>query len=63
MKIMGMPSYVNWLGWFIMNYAGMILLCVLCVIVILVGKLLGYSDPIILLLYLMDFSFATLMMW
>ncbi|XP_074649468.1 uncharacterized protein LOC141904723 isoform X2 [Tubulanus polymorphus] len=62
MKVMGMSSVVNFVSWFITNFLLMMALLLVIVLVMKVSSLLPYSNPLILILLFMDFSFSTLMM-
>ncbi len=63
MRVMGLRRGINWIAWFIMTFLGMLILCVVIVLFLKLGSLMRFSDPILLFLFLLSFSFAITMMW
>ncbi|KAL4635920.1 retinal-specific ATP-binding cassette transporter-like [Arapaima gigas] len=61
LKTMGVVSGVIWSTWFIDSFLMMSASTILLTSIIMVGKVLNYSDPIILLLFLLTFTVATIM--
>ncbi|XP_063284422.1 retinal-specific phospholipid-transporting ATPase ABCA4 isoform X1 [Pelobates fuscus] len=61
MKNMGVTNDVIWFTWFIDNFTVMTLSTFLLTVAIVGGGVLHYSNPIILFLFLMAFTLATIM--
>ena len=63
MKVMGLRSGVNWLSWFISTMVSMLIMSFVVVLFLKLGNLMRFSDPVLLWLFLADFSLAVTMMW
>ncbi|XP_043073525.1 retinal-specific phospholipid-transporting ATPase ABCA4 [Puntigrus tetrazona] len=61
LKAMGVSNGVIWYTWFIDSFLMMATSTALLTAIIMVGKVLNYSDPIILFLFLLTFTVATIM--
>ncbi|XP_048020053.1 retinal-specific phospholipid-transporting ATPase ABCA4 isoform X1 [Megalobrama amblycephala] len=61
LKAMGVSNGVIWYTWFIDSFLIMAASTALLTAIIMVGKVLNYSDPIILFLFLLTFTVATIM--
>uniref|UniRef100_A0A8C1ZYM3 P-type phospholipid transporter n=1 Tax=Cyprinus carpio TaxID=7962 RepID=A0A8C1ZYM3_CYPCA len=61
LKAMGVSNRVIWYTWFIDSFLMMAASTALLTVIIMVGKVLNYSDPIILFLFLLTFTVATIM--
>uniref|UniRef100_A0A9J8A038 P-type phospholipid transporter n=1 Tax=Cyprinus carpio carpio TaxID=630221 RepID=A0A9J8A038_CYPCA len=61
LKAMGVSNGVIWYTWFIDSFLMMATSTALLTAIIMVGKVLNYSDPIILFLFLLAFTVATIM--
>ncbi|XP_073705778.1 retinal-specific phospholipid-transporting ATPase ABCA4 isoform X1 [Garra rufa] len=61
LKAMGVSNGVIWYTWFIDSFLMMAASTALLTAIIMVGKVLNYSDPIILFLFLLMFTVATIM--
>ncbi|KAL6468422.1 hypothetical protein MHYP_G00240990 [Metynnis hypsauchen] len=61
LKAMGVTNRVIWYTWFIDSFIMMTISTVLLTTIVMVGKVLNYSNPVILFLFLMTFSTATIM--
>ncbi|XP_051984470.1 retinal-specific phospholipid-transporting ATPase ABCA4-like [Xyrauchen texanus] len=61
LKAMGVSNAVIWYTWFIDSFLMMAASTVLLTAIIMVGKVLNYSNPIILFLFLLTFTVATIM--
>ncbi|KAL5022830.1 hypothetical protein ScPMuIL_001985 [Solemya velum] len=60
MKIMGLDNGIHWIAWFINAFILMFATTVLLVIIFKYGKILEYSDPTVILLFLTLFTMATI---
>ncbi|XP_051989665.1 retinal-specific phospholipid-transporting ATPase ABCA4-like isoform X1 [Xyrauchen texanus] len=61
LKAMGVSNGVIWYTWFIDSFLMMAVSTALLTGIIMVGKVLNYSNPIILFLFLLTFTVATIM--
>uniref|UniRef100_A0A8C9VQV1 ATP binding cassette subfamily A member 4 n=1 Tax=Scleropages formosus TaxID=113540 RepID=A0A8C9VQV1_SCLFO len=61
LKAMGVANGVIWYTWFIDSFLMMSASTILLTTIIMLGKVLNYSNPIILLLFLLTFTVATIM--
>ncbi|RXN25823.1 retinal-specific ATP-binding cassette transporter [Labeo rohita] len=61
LKAMGVSNGVIWYTWFIDSFLIMAASTALLTAIIMAGKVLNYSDPIILFLFLLTFTVATIM--
>ncbi|XP_068095875.1 retinal-specific phospholipid-transporting ATPase ABCA4 isoform X2 [Hyperolius riggenbachi] len=61
LKNLGVTNDVIWLTWFIDSFSVMTLSTFLLTLVIVVGGVLHYSNPLILFLFLMAFTLSTIM--
>ncbi|XP_036410765.1 retinal-specific phospholipid-transporting ATPase ABCA4-like [Megalops cyprinoides] len=61
LKAMGVANGVIWYTWFIDSFLMMTASTALLTTIIMSGKVLNYSDPMILFLFLMTFTVATIM--
>ncbi|GFR62987.1 ATP-binding cassette sub-family A member 1, partial [Elysia marginata] len=60
MKIMGLGNGVHWLAWFINSFVVMIITVILFCIICKSGKVLEYSDPTVVFVYMMAFTTSTI---
>ncbi|XP_013414368.2 LOW QUALITY PROTEIN: ATP-binding cassette sub-family A member 1-like [Lingula anatina] len=60
MKIMGLGNGIHWLAWFINSLVMMTITVILLVITLHFGRVLEHSDPIVLFVFLMAFTVATI---
>ncbi|XP_059140192.1 phospholipid-transporting ATPase ABCA1-like [Physella acuta] len=60
MKIMGLSNGVHWLAWFITSFVMMLITVILFVIVLKAGKILEYSDPSVILVFMIGFTCSTI---
>nr|XP_058969338.1 ATP-binding cassette sub-family A member 2-like [Pocillopora verrucosa] len=60
MKMMGLSNAVHWVAWFITSLCVMSITVGLLVIILKYGKVLYYSDPVIIWLFLMTFAVVTI---
>ncbi|XP_062412894.1 retinal-specific phospholipid-transporting ATPase ABCA4-like [Sardina pilchardus] len=61
LKAMGVTNGVLWYTWFIDSFLMMAASTALLTWIIVAGKVLNYSDPIVLFLFLLTFTLATVM--
>uniref|UniRef100_A0AAY4CPM1 ABC transporter domain-containing protein n=1 Tax=Denticeps clupeoides TaxID=299321 RepID=A0AAY4CPM1_9TELE len=61
LKAMGVTNGVLWCTWFIDSFLMMAASTCLLTIIVMAGKVLNYSNPIILFLFLLTFTVATIM--
>ncbi|XP_072524411.1 retinal-specific phospholipid-transporting ATPase ABCA4 isoform X1 [Salminus brasiliensis] len=61
LKAMGVSNGVIWYTWFIDSFIMMSTSTALLTVIVMIGKVLNYSNPIILFLFLLTFSTATIM--
>ncbi|XP_069050210.1 retinal-specific phospholipid-transporting ATPase ABCA4 isoform X2 [Lepisosteus oculatus] len=61
LKTMGVSNGVIWCTWFIDSFIMMAASTTLLTIIIMNGKVLNYSNPVILFLFLLTFTMATIM--
>uniref|UniRef100_A0A8B9HXY2 P-type phospholipid transporter n=1 Tax=Astyanax mexicanus TaxID=7994 RepID=A0A8B9HXY2_ASTMX len=61
LKAMGVTNAVIWYTWFIDSFIMMTSSTALLTIIVMIGKVLNYSNPIILFFFLLTFSTATIM--
>ncbi|XP_037086261.1 ATP-binding cassette sub-family A member 7-like [Pollicipes pollicipes] len=62
MRILGLSNGVHWLGWFLTSFLSMLVSAVLLTIVLVYGKVLENSNPLIVFLFLLCFTTATIML-
>ncbi|ESP01294.1 hypothetical protein LOTGIDRAFT_212836 [Lottia gigantea] len=62
MKIMGLSNGVHWLAWFINAFIMMFITVVILVLILKYGGILEYSDPTVILVFLLAFTFSTIML-
>ncbi|XP_035828704.1 phospholipid-transporting ATPase ABCA7 [Aplysia californica] len=60
MKIMGLGNGVHWLAWFINAFVMMLISVILFVAIVKVGKILEYSDPLVVFVFMMGFVVSTI---
>ncbi|KAH9491700.1 ATP-binding cassette sub- A member 1 [Bulinus truncatus] len=60
MKIMGLGNGIHWLAWFINSFVMMLITVILFVIVLKGGKILEYSDPSVVFVYMLGFTVSTI---
>ncbi|XP_039258702.2 phospholipid-transporting ATPase ABCA1-like isoform X1 [Styela clava] len=60
MKMMGLSNGVHWLAWFINSFYLMTLSSILLIVVLRAGMILPYSNPFILLIWMLSFCLATI---
>ncbi|XP_011868082.1 PREDICTED: uncharacterized protein LOC105562133 isoform X2 [Vollenhovia emeryi] len=58
MSVMGLKPWRNTLAWFITSYAELSIVMICISIILLVGKILPRSDPLVVLVLLFDYSFS-----
>ncbi|TSK13580.1 Retinal-specific ATP-binding cassette transporter [Bagarius yarrelli] len=61
LKLMGVTNGVIWCTWFIDSFLMMTISTALLTFIITTGKVLNYSNPIILFIFLLTFTMATVM--
>ncbi|XP_058274218.1 retinal-specific phospholipid-transporting ATPase ABCA4 [Hemibagrus wyckioides] len=61
LKVMGVTNEVIWCTWFIDSFLMMTFSTALLTFIIMTGKVLNYSNPMILFFFLMSFTMATIM--
>ena len=59
--MMGMGGGVNWLAWMLNTMLSMTMLSLVLTILVRVGQLMVNVNVFLLFLYMLDFSFATMM--
>ena len=62
MKMMGLKTSANFVAWFFSMLVSMVVVIILFVVVLKFGKLLPYSDPVLIFVFLLIFSISTLML-
>ena len=60
MKTMGLNSLVHWLAWFITSFVQMSITAAILTIILKYGKVLTYSNPVIIFLYIEVFVVANI---
>ncbi|KAK7488493.1 hypothetical protein BaRGS_00020278 [Batillaria attramentaria] len=60
MKIMGLGNGVHWVAWFINAFVLMLTSVILFCIVLKAGKVLEYSDPFVIFVFMVSFTMATI---
>ncbi|CAF1011818.1 unnamed protein product [Rotaria sordida] len=60
MRIMGLNDSVHWFTWFILCFVVMITIAILLVIILKFGKITQYSNFLILFLFFVCYTFATI---
>jgi ATP-binding cassette subfamily A (ABC1) protein 2 len=60
MKTMGLNSLVHWLAWFMTAFLQMSITALLLTIILKCGKVLTYSNPILVFLYIEVFVIANI---
>lgn len=60
MKMMGLSNAVHWVAWFITSLAVMSITVSLLVVILKYGKVLYYSDPLVVWVFLMMFAVVTI---
>ena len=60
MKMMGLPSWLHWVGWFSITILTSIIIISIMVIVIVVGKVFENVNPIVLFISLFLYGFSTI---
>lgn len=60
MKMMGLSNAVHWVAWFITSLVVMSITVTLLVIILKYGKVLYYSDPLVVWVFLMAFAVVTI---
>ncbi|XP_055884282.1 phospholipid-transporting ATPase ABCA1-like isoform X3 [Biomphalaria glabrata] len=60
MKIMGLGNGIHWLAWFINSFVMMLITVILFVIVLKGGKILEYSDPSVVFVFMLGFTVSTI---
>lgn len=58
MSVMGLKPWRNTLAWFITSYIELTIVAVSIALILLVGKILPHSDPLLIMLLLMDYIFS-----
>ncbi|XP_060722830.1 retinal-specific phospholipid-transporting ATPase ABCA4 isoform X1 [Tachysurus vachellii] len=61
LKVMGVTNGVIWCTWFIDSFLMMTFSTTLLTFIIMIGKVLNYSNPMILFFFLLSFTMATIM--
>nr|AYM45137.1 ATP-binding cassette subfamily A member 1b [Carassius auratus] len=61
MRIMGLDNGILWLSWFISSFIPLLISAGLLVLLLKMGNLLPYSDPGVVLLFLVSFAVVTIM--
>ncbi|KAF5880153.1 retinal-specific ATP-binding cassette transporter-like isoform X2, partial [Clarias magur] len=62
LKVMGVTNGVIWCTWFLDSFLTMTFSTALLTFIIMTGKVLNYSNPIILFFFLLTFTLATIML-
>ena len=60
MKMMGLPSWLHWVGWFSITTLSSIIIISIMVIVIVVGKVFENCNPFVLFISLFLYGFSTI---
>lgn len=60
MKAMGLSNGVHWLAWFITSFIMMTTAVVLLLLILKLGNVLAHTDALVLFLFLMSFTLATI---
>lgn len=63
MSVMGLKPWRNTLAWFITSYAELSIVMISISIILFAGKILIWSDPLMMLILLFDYSFAIVTFW
>ena len=63
MHAMGMRPGVSWLAWFINTYLEMLILSLVVTMFLKLGNLMRYSNPVVIIVFLADYSLAMTMLW
>ncbi|KAL0111880.1 hypothetical protein PUN28_013230 [Cardiocondyla obscurior] len=58
MSVMGLKPWRNTLAWFITSYAELSIVMIIIAIILLAGKILPRSNPLVVLLLLFDYNFS-----
>ncbi|CAG5131580.1 unnamed protein product, partial [Candidula unifasciata] len=60
MKIMGLGNGVHWVAWFINAFVVMMITVILFVVILKAGKVLEYSDPSVVFVFMLAFTVSTI---
>ena len=60
MKMMGLPSWLHWVGWFSITILVSVITISIMVIVIVVGKVFENVNPLVLFISLFLYGFSTI---
>lgn len=63
MSVMGLKPWRNTLAWFITSYAELSIVMISVSIILLAGKILPRSDPLVVLILLFDYIFSIVTFW
>ena len=62
MKSMGLYTKINFLAWFVSSFVTMAVLSIVIVLFLIVGEVYEHSDWGVMIVFMLDYSFATLML-
>lgn len=60
---MGLKPWRNTLAWFITSYVELLIVMISIAIILLAGKILPRSDPLLVLILLFDYIFSIVTFW
>jgi len=63
MKMMGLSNFVHWLAWFITTFIQFSVTMIVLTVMLKYGRVLFYSDPLIVFITLELFAIATISFW
>lgn len=62
MRMMGLDNWIHWMSWFITSFISMTLTSLLLTFVLIGGKIVTFTNPLIVFLMLETFTLATIML-
>ncbi|KAG1680701.1 ATP-binding cassette sub-family A member 1 [Nymphon striatum] len=60
MKVMGLNNGVHWVGWFIESFSMMFITIIFLDLILIYGKVLEHSDPVVIFFFLLCYMIATI---
>lgn len=63
MSVMGLKPWRNTLAWFITSFVELSIMMISIALILLAGKILPRSDPLLILILLFDYIFSIVTFW
>lgn len=63
MSVMGLKPWRNTLAWYATTYVELTIVMISICIILIAGKILPRTDPLLLLLLLLDYVFSVVTFW